>query len=53
MKGRAKTFKTSVPRSLTIKDSRFGLRKFPQNLEVPSVFSYSNPGRGQNGEHQV
>jgi hypothetical protein len=47
---RAKAFTGAVPKSLTIKDSRFGLRKLPQNNEVPSIFSYSRPGKGPNGE---
>ena len=33
-------------------DSRFGLRALPKSEEEPSVFSYANPGRGVNGEHQ-
>jgi hypothetical protein len=47
---RKKAFTGAVPKALTIKDSRFGLRKFPKNNEVPSVFSYSSPGKGPNGE---
>lgn len=33
------------------KDSRFGIRQLPKSDEIPSVFSYANPGRGVNGEH--
>jgi hypothetical protein len=34
-------------------DSRFGLRpkKWASN-ESPSIFTYSNPGKGVQGEHQ-
>lgn len=53
MKTRVNSFMGAVAPALTIKDSRFGLRKLPQNNEVPSIFSYSSPGKGPNGEHQV
>jgi hypothetical protein len=32
-------------------DSRFGLRKWASK-ESPSIFTYANPGRGVQGEHQ-
>lgn len=38
---------------VTIKDSRFGIRKiFLTKNEVPTIGTYTNPGRGPNGEHQ-
>ena len=34
-------------------DPRFGQRTMYLNkTEVPSIFSYMEPGKGQNGEHQ-
>jgi len=50
---RTQQFFTAVAPPFTVKDSRFGLRKFVGNPEQPSIFSYSNPGKGQNGEHQT
>jgi hypothetical protein len=36
---------------ITIKDSRFGIRKiFINKYESPSIGTYVNPGRGPNGE---
>lgn len=50
---RKKTFDKAVAKPITVKDSRFGLRKrFINENELPSVFSYSSPGKGANGEHQ-
>lgn len=34
-----------------VRDTRFGIRNMPKSDEKPSIFSYMNPGRGQNGEH--
>jgi hypothetical protein len=50
---RAQQFFTAVAPVFTVKDSRFGLRKLGNNPEQPSIFSYSSPGKGQNGEHQT
>ena len=51
---RADSFSTAVDKPLVIKDSRFGIRTMPNNkTEVPSIFSYSSPGKGANGEHQT
>jgi len=50
---RKKEFKSSVEKPLTIKDSRFGLRKMYLNeKEKPSIAVYGTPGKGPNGEHQ-
>jgi hypothetical protein len=51
---RNKEFKSSTFKPLTIKDSRFGLRKMYLNAnEEPSIGGiYAKPGRGQQGEHQ-
>jgi hypothetical protein len=51
--GRVMSFSTAVQAPKTIVDSRFGMRKMPTGLAKPSVFSYSNPGRGVSGEHQT
>jgi hypothetical protein len=41
-----KEFQKAVMKPVTIKDSRFGIRKIYLNtLEKPSVFTYNNPGR--------
>ena len=46
-------FLTAVPVPVTIKDSRFGLRKIYLNPdEKPSIFTYADTDRGPNGEHQ-
>ena len=51
MKGRNKAFKGDKFKEVTVKDSRFGIRKMYLNEnEKPSVFTYSNPGRGAQGE---
>ena len=51
---RTKNFIKAVARPITVKDSRFGLRKrFMNDNELPSIFTYGSPGKGQNGEHQV
>jgi hypothetical protein len=51
MKGRNKAFKGDKFKEVTIKDSRFGLRRMHLNeKEKPSVFTYQNPGRGAQGE---
>jgi hypothetical protein len=53
MKRRKKEFKAGNPKALTVKDSRFGLRRmFLNPNEKPSVWTYENPGKGVNGEHQ-
>jgi hypothetical protein len=51
---RNKEFKSSKYKPVTIKDSRFGIRKFYLNAnEEPSIGGiYAKPGRGQRGEHQ-
>jgi phosphopentomutase len=44
-----------VSTPLKYTDSRFGHRKSSQQYaskEEPSIFSYANPGRGVQGEHQ-
>ena len=51
MKGRKKAFKGETFKPITIKDSRFGIRKMYLNdNEKPSIFTYPNAGRGANGE---
>jgi len=51
---RSSSFTEAVAMPMTIKDARFGLRKFVSNKnEEPSIFSYSSPGDGANGEHQT
>ena len=51
MKGRNKAFKGDTFKQVTIKDSRFGIRKMYLNeKEKPSIFTYPNSGRGANGE---
>lgn len=51
---RNKSFSKAVAIPATIKDARFGLRKMPKSkTETQSVFSYSSPGIGPNGEHQT
>jgi hypothetical protein len=48
-----KEFKNSTSKPLVIKDSRFGIRRlFVNSQERPRIATYSEPGRGQNGEHQ-
>lgn len=50
---RSKEFLDSVPKPITISDSRFGLRKmFLNPKERSRVVKYATPGRGPNGEHQ-
>jgi hypothetical protein len=50
---RNSTFSEAVAVPVQIKDARFGLRKMPTSKnEQPSIFSYSSPGMGVNGEHQ-
>jgi len=50
---RKKSFTKAVARPITVKDSRFGLRKrFMNDNEAPSIFTYPTPGKGPNGEHQ-
>lgn len=44
----------AVAQPTRIKDARFGLRKIKVNQnENESIFSYSSPGIGPNGEHQI
>jgi len=50
---RIKNFQEAVAPVMIINDSRFGLRQLPKNNESPSIFSYSSPGRGASGEHQI
>jgi hypothetical protein len=47
---RTQQFFTAVAPPFTVRDSRFGLRKFVGNPEQPSIFSYASPGKGPNGE---
>ena len=51
---RKKTFEADAKfKPVTIRDSRFGLRKlFLTTAEVPTIGTYTNPGRGPNGESQ-
>lgn len=50
---RKNAFFGSVTKPNTVKDSRFGIRKPFGKTEQPSIFSYSSPGKGPNGEHQI
>lgn len=51
---RIEHFLKAVARPVTIKDARFGLRKFSKSKnETQDIFSYSSPGIGPNGEHQT
>lgn len=51
---RNEAFSNAVAVPMPIKDARFGLRKLVNNKnEVPSIVSYSSPGKGPNGEHQT
>jgi hypothetical protein len=52
-KKRRKHFDQAVAKPLVVNDSRFGLRQLPNSKEDPSIFSYSSPGKGPNGEHQT
>ena len=46
-------FKKAVTKPLTVKDSRFGLRKmFLTDKEKPSISVFASPGKGPNGESQ-
>ena len=45
------SFKNSVLKPKTVKDSRFVIRKLPVSKEDSTVFTYSTPGKGPNGEH--
>ena len=50
---RKKVFKSAVAKPLTVRDSRFGLRKMYLNPnESPSIAVFNTPGKGINGEHQ-
>jgi hypothetical protein len=50
---RKKEFKKAVPKPITFKDSRFGIRRmFINTQERPRVATYRTPGKGVNGEHQ-
>ena len=54
MKRRNKSFREGNPRPLTIKDSRFGIRKlFLNDTEKAKEGVYFNPGRGASGESSV
>jgi hypothetical protein len=47
---RAKEFKAAQPKLITVRDSRFGIRKiFLNDEEKPSIKSYMNPGRAYHG----
>lgn len=47
---RKAVFNETRTRPAQISDSRFGLRKIYLNdNEIPSVFSYANPGRAWHG----
>lgn len=48
---RNKEFEAGIPKSVTINDSRFGIRVL-NNKEEPTIGIYGNRGRGPNGEHQ-
>jgi hypothetical protein len=46
-------FNQPKAREVSIRDSRFGLRKIVLNeKESPSIATYRTPGRGVKGEHQ-
>lgn len=48
-----KEFKVETAKPVVINDSRFGIRRlFLNKQERPRIAMYTNPGRGQNGEHQ-
>jgi len=50
---RGREFKKSVSKPKKVMDSRFGLRKLPQNSnERPSIAVWNTPGKGPNGESQ-
>jgi len=50
---RKKEFKIPKAKEITIRDSRFGLRRmFLNENEKPSIAVYGTPGKGPNGEHQ-
>lgn len=51
---RKQEFKHAVEKPITIRDSRFGIRKIYLNPnEEPSIGGVQQrPGRGPNGEHQ-
>lgn len=50
---RVKAMEQAVMRPVTVKDTRFGVRKaFFNTNESPRIATYMNPGRGPNGEHQ-
>ena len=50
---RKKEFQPPKSKELSIRDSRFGLRKmFLNDNEKPSIAVYGTPGKGPNGEHQ-
>jgi hypothetical protein len=50
---RKKEFKMPKAQEVTIRDSRFGLRRmFLTAQERPRIATYSTPGKGPNGEHQ-
>lgn len=47
---RVQEFLYAQPKLITIRDSRFGLRKlFLNDKEKPSIKSYMNPGRAYHG----
>ena len=47
---RAKEFTYIQPKLITVRDSRFGLRKLYLNdKEKPSIKGYMNPGRAYHG----
>ena len=53
---RSKTFSKAVDKPVvtSIRDSRFAApRRIVINPEKTNVFTYMDPGRGPNGEHQT
>ena len=47
---RVQEFTYAQPKLITVRDSRFGLRKIYLNdKEKPSIKSYMNPGRAYHG----
>jgi len=50
---RKKEFQPPKAQEVTIKDSRFGIRRmFLTSQERPRIATYATPGKGPNGEHQ-
>lgn len=50
---RKKEFDAAVHKPITIRDSRFGIRKlFTNTQEKPLIATYRTPGKGVQGESQ-